>query len=286
MVQAHFIQSDTVRLQCFEHGHGRETLVLVHGYQTSGRIWRLTQEALDPAQYRTIAISNRGAGDSDRGQTEADYTVQAFARDLLHALNVLDVQDFTLVGHSMGGATVAQFALQHARLLKGLVLLNSAPSERPASGGGLGDAAAPAICPGRAAAGELWPASRDLARRLPQGSGSGCRPESSGAGSGRTALHVPVTVARAIIATRHTGPGGRRRSGHYGGSGEYSGGLPRPACRPAFPAYLSWCRPFSQCRSTSGAGYSPQGFCRSDCSHGRSGGGQRRLNQTEGPMDQ
>jgi pimeloyl-ACP methyl ester carboxylesterase len=127
MVQPHFIQSDTARLQCFEHGHGRETLVLVHGYQTSGRIWRLTQEALDPAQYHTIAISNRGAGDSDRGQTEADYTVQAFARDLLQALQVLDVQDFTLVGHSMGGATVGQFALQHARLLKSLVLLNSAP---------------------------------------------------------------------------------------------------------------------------------------------------------------
>ena len=127
MVQAHFIQSDTTRWQCFEHGHGRETLVLVHGYQTSGQIWRLTQTALDAAHYRTIAISNRGAGDSDRGQTEADYTVQAFARDLRQAIHVLDVQDFTLVGHSMGGATVAQFALQHAHLLKGLVLLNSTP---------------------------------------------------------------------------------------------------------------------------------------------------------------
>ena len=59
---------------------------LVHGYQTSGRIWRLTQAALDAAQYRTIAISNRGAGDSDRGQMEADYTVQAFARDLRQAI--------------------------------------------------------------------------------------------------------------------------------------------------------------------------------------------------------
>jgi branched-chain amino acid transport system permease protein len=127
MVQARFIQADTVRLQCFEHGHGRETLVLVHGYQTSGRIWQLTQEALDPAQYHTIAISNRGAGDSDRGQTEADYTVQSFARDLLHAVRDLGVQDFTLVGHSMGGATVAQFALEHQQCLKGLVLLNAAP---------------------------------------------------------------------------------------------------------------------------------------------------------------
>ena len=136
MVQAHFIQSDTVRLQYFEHGHGRETLVLVHGYQTSGRIWQLTQEALDPAQYHTIAISNRGAGDSDRGQAEADYTVPAFARDLWGAMRVLGLQDFTLVGHSMGGATVTQFALEHQQFLKGLVLLNAAPlNGRPLADG-------------------------------------------------------------------------------------------------------------------------------------------------------
>jgi branched-chain amino acid transport system permease protein len=127
MVQAHFIQSETLRLQYFEHGHGPKTLVLVHGYQTSGRIWKLTQEALDPARYRTIAISNRGAGDSARGTSEADYTVPAFAGDLWHAVEALGVHDFTLVGHSMGGATVTQFALQHSECLNGLVLLNSAP---------------------------------------------------------------------------------------------------------------------------------------------------------------
>lgn len=126
MVQARFLPSETLQLQYFEHGYGPHTLVLVHGYQTSGRIWKLTQEALDPARYRTIAISNRGAGESPRGTSAEDYTVQAFARDLWHAIGVLGVQDFTLVGHSMGGATVAQFALEHPQCLHGLVLLNSA----------------------------------------------------------------------------------------------------------------------------------------------------------------
>ena len=37
------------------------------------------------------------------------------------------MRDFTLVGHSMGGATVAQFALDHPELIKGLVLLDPAP---------------------------------------------------------------------------------------------------------------------------------------------------------------
>ena len=61
-----FVQADTVKLQYFEHGTGPERLVLVHGYRSSGRIWRLVQEALDPTRFRSLALSNRGAGDSER----------------------------------------------------------------------------------------------------------------------------------------------------------------------------------------------------------------------------
>jgi pimeloyl-ACP methyl ester carboxylesterase len=58
-----FVQADTVKLQYFEHGAGPEQLVLVHGYRSSGRIWRLVQEALEPSRFRSLALSNRGAGD-------------------------------------------------------------------------------------------------------------------------------------------------------------------------------------------------------------------------------
>lgn len=122
-----FLQANDVKLQYFEHGTGPEVLVLVHGYQSSGRIWQLIQEALDPTRFRTIAISNRGAGDSDRTPSEAAYTVESFARDLHAAVEALDLGEFTLVGHSMGGATVTQFALDHPECLKALVLLNPAP---------------------------------------------------------------------------------------------------------------------------------------------------------------
>jgi len=122
-----FVQAGTVKLQYFEHGTGPEQLVLVHGYRSSGRIWRLVQEAMDSTRFRSLALSNRGAGDSERTAAEADYTVESFAGDLFAATQALGLRDFTLVGHSMGGATVTQFALDHPELVKALVLLNPAP---------------------------------------------------------------------------------------------------------------------------------------------------------------
>ena len=115
------------QLQYFQHGTGPEEIVLVHGYSSSARIWRLAQEALATDRFHSTAISNRGAGDSDRSPLESDYTAEAFARDLFPAIQALGLRDFTLVGHSMGGATVTQFALNHPELIKGLVLLNPAP---------------------------------------------------------------------------------------------------------------------------------------------------------------
>jgi len=122
-----FLQANDVRLQYFEQGEGSEILLLVHGYQSSGRIWQLMQDAMDTTRFRTIALSNRGAGDSDRTASEADYSVESFAQDLYAAVQALGLADFTLVGHSMGGATVTQFALNHPECLKALVLLDPAP---------------------------------------------------------------------------------------------------------------------------------------------------------------
>lgn len=100
--------------------------MLVHGFTASARIWRPTQEALDPTRFRVLAFNNRGAGESDRPADEGAYTVESFARDLHLAVTALGVRDFTLIGHSMGGATVTQFALEHQALLKALVLLDPA----------------------------------------------------------------------------------------------------------------------------------------------------------------
>jgi 3-oxoadipate enol-lactonase len=127
-----YAQLSRVRMHYFERGHGRENVVFVHGYQASGRIWQLVQAELPEDRYRTFALNNRGAGESDAPPADADFTVECFAADLYEFVSQLALSDFTLVGHSLGGLTATQFAIEHGDLLKGLVVLDSAdPDGRP-----------------------------------------------------------------------------------------------------------------------------------------------------------
>ncbi len=131
-MESKFVQAGPVRLEYFEQGHGLDALVLVHGYASSAAIWRYTLEHLSEDRFRVIVLNNRGAGESDRSSAEGpfneeDYSVETFADDLHNATEALGLNGFTLVGHSMGGATVAQFALDHQARIKGLVLMNPTP---------------------------------------------------------------------------------------------------------------------------------------------------------------
>ena len=140
-MESKFVQAGSVRLQYFEQGHGLDTLVLVHGYASSAAIWRYTLEYLSEERFRVIVLNNRGAGESDRATSERDfnedeYSVETFAGDLFNVAEALHLDGFTLVGHSMGGATVAQFALEHQDRIKGLVLMSPAPlNGRPLNDG-------------------------------------------------------------------------------------------------------------------------------------------------------
>jgi pimeloyl-ACP methyl ester carboxylesterase len=121
-----FAKLSKVRLEYFPHGEGPERVVFIHGFQASARIWRMVQAALPEGRYQSIAINNRGAGGSDAPPDEADFSVPIFSHDAFELVSQLGWSGFTLVGHSLGGATAAQFAVDHPDLLKGLILLDPA----------------------------------------------------------------------------------------------------------------------------------------------------------------
>ena len=120
-----FADLSSIRMDYFEAGDGPERVVLVHGFQASGRIWQPLQARL-PLRFKSIAVNNRGAGQTTAPAEESAYGGKPFADDIFELVSQLGWSDFTLVGHSMGGATAMQFAVDHPDLLKGLVLLDPA----------------------------------------------------------------------------------------------------------------------------------------------------------------
>ena len=119
-------QLSAVTLEYFQHGSGEERVMFIHGFQASGRIWHAVQTALPEGRYTSVAVNNRGAGASAAPDEESAFGVQPFAADALELAAQLGWDSFTLVGHSLGGATVAQMAVDSPERIKGLVLLDPA----------------------------------------------------------------------------------------------------------------------------------------------------------------
>ena len=98
--------SGNVELYYEDHGSGKP-VVLIHGYPLSGASWEKQLPVLLNAGYRVITYDRRGFGKSS--QPTEGYSYDTFAEDLHVLITQLALQDFTLVGFSMGGGEVARY---------------------------------------------------------------------------------------------------------------------------------------------------------------------------------
>jgi pimeloyl-ACP methyl ester carboxylesterase len=89
-----------------DHGSGR-TVVLIHGFPLSGRAWERQERALIADGHRVITYDRRGFGKSSQPGSGYDY--DTFAADLDKLVTALDLRDFDMAGHSMGGGEVARY---------------------------------------------------------------------------------------------------------------------------------------------------------------------------------
>ncbi|MDQ2896450.1 MAG: alpha/beta hydrolase [Actinomycetota bacterium] len=102
-------------LECWP-GQGAP-LVLLHGLLDCGVGWKELALVMDRPCY---ALDLPGFGDSDRPTRNR---ISAYTEDVRTALAALDVHDFTLVGHSLGGAVAAGLAEQLGDDVAALVLM-------------------------------------------------------------------------------------------------------------------------------------------------------------------
>lgn len=111
--------SDSASLHYEVHGEQGPWLVLVSGIGGHGAFWT-EQVRHFSSSYRVVIHDQRGHGQSTGGG--ADSGIAQASSDVLKLLDELGADRVFLVGHSMGGLIVQQFALDHGDRVEGLVI--------------------------------------------------------------------------------------------------------------------------------------------------------------------
>jgi pimeloyl-ACP methyl ester carboxylesterase len=118
-----------LRLRGRQWGTGTETCLLLHGFGEGSYVW--SQFAPQLQDYcRVLAIDLRGHGDSD-WDPDADYSSRRHAADLAHVIDMLALEQFVLVGHSLGGELALHLAGELHKRIRALAVVDYGPSIDP-----------------------------------------------------------------------------------------------------------------------------------------------------------
>lgn len=115
-----FVDAGPVRLHYAEWPGDGPPVVLVHGTGRTGRSWDAVARALTGA-HRVLALDARGHGLSEA--TESGYGEQHRTSDLAAFVEATGLERAHFVGHSLGGATVALFAIVQPERVGATVLI-------------------------------------------------------------------------------------------------------------------------------------------------------------------
>ncbi len=91
------------------------TVVLIHGNVSSSLFWQEIMQDL-PRELRVIAIDLRGFGGTEHTPVDATRGVRDFSDDVHATLEALGIPAAHMVGWSMGGGVVMQYALDYPTL--------------------------------------------------------------------------------------------------------------------------------------------------------------------------
>lgn len=120
-MSAQFLTIYGQKIHYVEKGSG-SVVILLHNLGGDLSDWNKNLEALSQ-QHRVIAFDQIGAGQS--GQPLINYRPATWVDFLEGVYKTLQIERASLVGHSMGGATAAAFALAHPEKVDRLVLLSA-----------------------------------------------------------------------------------------------------------------------------------------------------------------
>ena len=112
----------SIQLAFEEYGSG-PPLIILHGLFGSSTNWRSIAKRLS-VDFRVLGLDLRNHG---RSGWHHDMSYAVMANDVRNFILENDLQQVTVIGHSMGGKTAMALALTHGDLLDSLVVIDIAP---------------------------------------------------------------------------------------------------------------------------------------------------------------
>ena len=107
---------------CYEILGEGYPLFLIHGFGTKKETW-IAQTPVLSKYFKVIILDNRGAGKSERPDTE--YTMEIFADDINALMQHLGIDKANIAGWSLGGMIVQNFILKYPERVNKLILINT-----------------------------------------------------------------------------------------------------------------------------------------------------------------
>jgi pimeloyl-ACP methyl ester carboxylesterase len=122
--ESRFIEANGVRLHYLDYGtDGLTPMLCLHGGAVNAH-WFDFIAAGFTANYHVRALDQRGHGDSAWAQPP-DYGYERYAADVAEVVKKLDLRDFVMVGHSMGGLVSLVYAATCPGRVKKIVIIDS-----------------------------------------------------------------------------------------------------------------------------------------------------------------
>ncbi len=90
---------------------GKKTILFIHGWPGSHRLFEYQFDQLPKMDIRCIGLDYRGFGASDKPWRGYDY--DQLSDDIRCVVDALHLNNFTLLGHSTGGAICVRYMARH-----------------------------------------------------------------------------------------------------------------------------------------------------------------------------
>ena len=124
--QDKFVTANGMRFHYLEWGGAANPpMLLLHGFAQTCHSWDFVALGFSD-DYRVIVLDQRGHGDSDWA-TDGDYSPETQQNDISAVVREIGLEDFTLMGLSMGGRNSFTYAANNPDRVRALVIVDAGP---------------------------------------------------------------------------------------------------------------------------------------------------------------